>query len=129
MKKALLVLLLLVMTTSVFGQVTNKNVTFLWTAPGDDGPNGTASIYDIRYFTDTLDLINWATATQVTGEPIPKVSGAAESFNTTLPLLEGVTYFFAIRTSDETGNWSGLSNNVTSTFSDTSAPGVIIDFR
>ena len=46
-------------------------VNLKWTAPGDDGSTGTAASYDIRYSTSTIDDGNWASATQVAGEPTP----------------------------------------------------------
>ena len=53
---------------------TSNSITLTWTAPGDDGTTGTATSYDIRYRTvSAVDDQNWATATQVTGEPTPTV--------------------------------------------------------
>ncbi|HUW81451.1 MAG TPA: Calx-beta domain-containing protein, partial [Phycisphaerae bacterium] len=84
-------------------------VDLSWTAPGDDGSTGTAASYDIRYSTSSIDEGNWASATEVTGEPAPQAGGSAESFTIT-GLTIGTTYYFAIKTSDEVPNESGLSN-------------------
>ena len=91
------------------GAVTSTTVALIWTAPGDDGNSGTASQYDIRYSTSSISDGNWASATQVTGEPIPKSAGSAETFTVT-GLQNGTTYYFAIKTADEVPNWSALSN-------------------
>jgi hypothetical protein len=53
--------------------------------------------------------LNWDSATQASGEPTPSVAGTAESM-TVSSLSAGTTYYFAIKTSDETPNESGLSN-------------------
>ena len=58
---------------------TSNSVTLNWTAPGDDGTTGTASTYDIRRSTSTITAGNWASATQVTGEPNPQGAGTGQS--------------------------------------------------
>lgn len=100
-------------------QVTNStdsSLTLTWTATGDDGSNGTASQYDIRYSTSTINAGNWDAATQVQGEPAPQVAGSEESF-TVFGLNESSTYYFAVNVADEVPNWSGLSN-ITSSATD-----------
>ncbi len=76
---------------------------------GDDGSTGTATTYDIRYSTSTITLVNWGSATQVASEPIPSVAGSAESI-TVSGLSASTLYYFAMKTSDEVPNESGLSN-------------------
>ena len=84
-------------------------VTLRWTAPGDDGSQGRATAYDLRYSTSPITAANFPQATQVSGEPAPAVAGSAESF-TVNGLTNGITYYFAIKTRDETNNWSTMSN-------------------
>ena len=109
------------------GSATESSITLAWTAPGDDGSVGTASQYDIRYSTSPITGANWASATQVSGEPTPQVAGSSESFVVT-GLTAGTTYYFAIMTADEVPNWSGLSNVVGhSTASDITPPASIND--
>jgi len=91
-------------TTSAAGAVTLR-----WTAPGDDGALGRATAYDLRYSTSPITAVNFPQATQVSGEPAPAVAGSAESF-TVSGLNNGVTYYFAIKTRDDVGNWSTVSN-------------------
>jgi hypothetical protein len=91
---------------------TNPSLTSIgltWTAPGDDGNQGQASEYDIRYSTATINDANWNSATQVSGEPSPQPAGSQES-HTVSGLQSGVTYYFAIKTRDDASNLSGLSN-------------------
>ena len=84
-------------------------VILSWIAPGDDGNEGTAAQYDIRYSTSGITESNWGSATQVDGETAPKSSGSDESF-TVSNLNSGTLYYFAIKTADEVPNWSALSN-------------------
>jgi peroxiredoxin len=94
--------------------VSGSSVTLAWTAPGDDGNTGTATSYDVRYSNSTISDSNWASSTQAAGEPMPSSAGSSESF-TVSGLASSTTYFFALKTSDEVPNVSGLSNVVSTT--------------
>jgi hypothetical protein len=91
-----------------------SSIDISWTAPGDDGNSGTATAYDIRYRTNNITGGNWNSATQVSGEPTPQIAGTNQSM-TVSGLAENIEYFFAIKTSDEAANESGLSNVVSAT--------------
>lgn len=91
------------------GTKTATSIVVNWTAPGDDGAAGTASLYDLRYSTSTITAGNFASATAVTGLPAPKAAGSSETFTVT-GLNSNTTYFFAIMTADEVPNWSAISN-------------------
>ncbi len=96
--------------TNLFVSVVNSNMVMLsWKAPGDDGANGTATAYDVRWRTNLITTGNWATATQLAGEPAPALAGTSQSLSVT-GLTPGRTYYFALRTSDEATNVSPLSN-------------------
>lgn len=86
-------------------------VALTWTAPGDDGDVGTASVYQMRMSSSPIAETDWAAATPVSGLPVPLPAGTAQR-TVVRGLLPGTTYYFAIRTADEAGNWSGLSNVV-----------------
>ena len=88
---------------------TVSSIDISWTAPGDDGSTGTATSYDLRYSTSAITSGNFSSATAVTGEPTPSVAGSSESM-TVSSLSEGITYYFAIKTSDEVPNTSAISN-------------------
>ncbi len=110
-----------------YGSPTQNSVTLSWTAPGDDGSTGTAAAYDIRYHSAAIDESNWSSATEVTGEPAPGTAGSSESFEIT-GLGDARTYYFAIKTVDESSNSSTLSNVITAqTLSDTTPPAAIGD--
>ncbi|MFO8011651.1 MAG: S8 family serine peptidase [Dehalococcoidia bacterium] len=87
------------------------SATLTWTAPGDDGDVGTASQYDIRYSetkpTPGEEDAWWENATRCQGEPAPQVAGSTETY--TLGITPG-TYYFAMKTVDDTSSWSEISN-------------------
>jgi hypothetical protein len=56
-----------------------------------------------------ITAANWSSATVVPGLPNPQVAGSRQSV-TVAGLTQGVTYYFALRSVDDAGNWSGLSN-------------------
>lgn len=106
--------------------VTGTSVSLRWTAPGDDGTTGTATSYDVRYSTSAITAANWNSATTVTGEPTPLAAGTQQTF--TINGLQGSrTYYIAIRTTDNGGNVSSLSNVPTATTPDTVAPAPVRD--
>lgn len=90
--------------------VAATSVTLGWTAPGDDGNSGTAASYQMRVSDSPINAGNFAAATTVTGLPAPGAAGTAESFAVT-GLDTTLTYYFAMRTRDEKGNTSAVSNN------------------
>jgi hypothetical protein len=56
--------------------VTDRSVTLTWTAPGDNGENGTATAYDIRHSPSPITNTNFRFATQVSGEHPPQPAGS-----------------------------------------------------
>lgn len=105
---------------------TGTSISVRWTAPGDNGTTGTAATYDVRYSTSTITSSNWSGALQATGEPAPAVAGTSQSF--TISGLSGSrTYYVAIKTTDDAGNISVLSNVVNATTTDTVPPAPVRD--
>jgi hypothetical protein len=91
-----------------------NSVSLGWTAPGDDGQTGTAQSFDIRYSTSPINACNFDAANPVTGEPTPGSAGTYYCF-AILGLNHCQPYWFALRTLDEAGNVSPLSNVVNTT--------------
>jgi hypothetical protein len=83
-----------------------------WTAPGDDSLSGQASVYDLRYSYFPLTAANFNQATKIAGLPSPAVAGTPESFLVS-GLPDGVQLYMAIKTADELGKWSAISNVMT----------------
>ncbi|MFH1956149.1 MAG: dockerin type I domain-containing protein, partial [Patescibacteria group bacterium] len=70
--------------------------------------------YDIRRDPTFITDFIWNNAMPVIGEPAPAIAGTSQSY-IVINLNPGVTYYFAIKTQDEVGNISGLSNIVSAT--------------
>jgi chitodextrinase len=114
-------------TTLAVTGTTLSSISLRWTAVGDDGQAGQASVYDLRYSTSPINTGNWGSATQVQGEPAPRPAGQIENF-TVAGLAAGTTYHFALKVGDEVLNWSELSNvpsGTTQQGSDTTAPAAV----
>lgn len=103
------VLVLVAPVAAVQAATEVVSVTLRWTAPGDDSTRGTATAYDLRRSSTPITELNFNTATQITGVPAPRTAGTAESFLVG-NLTSGVQYYFALRSRDEAGNWSKISN-------------------
>jgi len=87
-----------------------SSITLHWTAPGDDSLTGRATTYDLRYSPVAITAANFTTATRVpTNQPL--MAGSRETY-TVSGLLMNTWYYFALRTADEVGNWSAVSNVV-----------------
>lgn len=93
---------------------TATAVTLTWTAPGDDGTTGQAASYDLRYSGQPITDDNFASCSSAIGVPVPAVAGSTESF-TVNDLEPASTYYFAVKTYDEVGNLSPISNVATKT--------------
>lgn len=110
---AVLVLLTTEKSSALYGEMLDgTSITLHWTAPGDDGNVGTASVYEIRCSTKDVGADTaswWAGAITCPGVSAPQKAGTAESFTIT-GLEPDSIYYFAIRTADEADNWSGVSN-------------------
>jgi hypothetical protein len=111
------------------GSPTDDCITLTWTAPGDDAGVGTATTYDIRRaLLEIGDGAKYTTATQIDGEPAPKIAGSAESFQV-CGLSASTAYYFALKAIDEAPNFntSALSNSptATTTAADSTAPSAV----
>ncbi|MCP4535910.1 MAG: hypothetical protein GY832_02090, partial [Chloroflexi bacterium] len=105
---------------------TTDSLSITWTAPGEDGANGQAERYVIKYSKERINTINWNAATSVEEPPQPSPSGTLESY--TIENLEGSTkYYIAVRAIDSGENISAISNNAIGETLDNVPPSVITD--
>lgn len=95
------------------GQATGS-ITLQWTTPGDDGDQGTASSYEIRYSKGPITNENFSEATLASDSPNPDPPATIQTFVVS-GLSANTSYYFAIKTSDEVPNVSELSNVVSAT--------------
>jgi len=99
-------------------QFPARTIALAWTATGDNGEEGEASLYDLRYISETeraenkiplSSLCDQSSAYlhKVYGEPFPKRSGEPEIFNLIdLGLEREETYYFCLWAIDEIGQAS-----------------------
>ena len=96
-------------------------VVLTWTAPGDDGTRGTAAVYQIKHASKPMrDVVPWPDkrhthvcfwgAENVSDEPAPAAAGTKQRY--TIKGLSTGTYYFALKSRDECGNQSDISNVV-----------------
>ena len=87
----------------------STTVKLRWTAPGDDGMQGQAVRYDLRMSDQPITEANFVQATRILLFSRPSPAGQPDSVTMT-GVNPGITYYFALKTVDEAGNWSGISN-------------------
>jgi hypothetical protein len=80
----------------------------LWTAPGDNGPTGKATSYDLRRSSQPITESNFAAATPMSASA-PSAAGATDSVTVT-GVVAGAPAYFALRALDADGNASPVSN-------------------
>src|SRR6185436_4170238 len=80
-----------------------------WSSPGDDSHVGRAVAYDMRVSTAPINEANFGSASPVDGVPAPAADGTAQQV-VVRGLTPGTRYYFAIKTVDDAGNWSAISN-------------------
>ena len=86
-----------------------ERIDLSWTAPGDDGWQGTATKYIIKYATYEINAGNFEAVPDVRERNVT-VSGGSSDSETIIGLMAYTTYYFAIKTEDKVGNVSGISN-------------------
>ena len=82
--------------------------TIIWTAPGDDDLDGTATEYQIGYAAEPITTASWSSCTMLSVCPAPTPAGSQQSAQIETPSVPDV--YVALKTVDESDNWSGLSN-------------------
>ncbi len=98
-------------TASLVGTSGCYDHIFLtWTAPGDDGMSGTATLYDLRTSSSAITEANFGLATGLS-VPAPQPGGSSETFEVTGLSCQPKKYY-ALKTRDDAGNWSAMSNVV-----------------
>lgn len=90
---------------------TQRSLALVWTTPGDDGSNEAVTGYDIRMSNYLITEGNWDDAIPLDSSliPTPKPAGQIETI-VVVGLRAGTRYYFALKSIDEMGNESGISN-------------------
>ncbi len=97
-----------------------------WQAVGDDGLNGLANLYEMRYAAFELSSANFSQGILVS-LPKPAASGTRESRSVS-GLVPGLSYFFGIRTYDELNNRGPLAFSPPIDMNDTTSTEYCDDF-
>ncbi len=105
----------------------DTSITLGWTAPGDNGDQGIAAAYDLRYMLDEPPP-SWEIASRMDSLPAPREAGAPETAFLA-PLRRNQIYLFRLRTLDAAGNASEFSNLVQGQTGDPEPPGPVTDLR
>ncbi|MEZ4648831.1 MAG: fibronectin type III domain-containing protein [Candidatus Eisenbacteria bacterium] len=106
----------------VAGEAT---AALVWTVPGlHDG--SVPVVYDVRRSADAIDEATWDQAIRLDAAPTPGAPGSREfMIARDLPEEE---WFFALRSGNDAGGWSGISN-VASIAIDATGPNAVDDLR
>ena len=80
----------------------------IWTAPGDDAAEGTATAYQIGYSAQPITEATWSGCTMVATCPTPTPAGSEQFVDIDTPPTPDI--YVALKAVDEAGNWSQLSN-------------------
>ncbi|PID58815.1 hypothetical protein CSB45_02110 [candidate division KSB3 bacterium] len=104
--------------------VEADSVVLEWTAPGEDGMEGQATSYTLRYSQTSITPASWPDARSVPLLPDPEPAGTRQRVRVT-GLSPNTRYYFAMTAVDADGNTSPLSNQLEVSTSDTVAPGMI----
>ena len=89
-------------------------VTLSWLAPGDDSTLGQAARYEIRVSDEPITEENWSRCRRIAPVPSPLPAGTLQRV-VVGDLTPGQTYYFAVKTADEAGNWSPMSDVISVT--------------
>lgn len=89
---------------------TTNVITLRWTTPGDNGTQGTATSYQVRWSPDIITEANFESANAINDPPIPAAPNTVELFAVPNMDITAVRHF-ALRTYDEAGFVSEVSND------------------
>ena len=82
-----------------------------WSLTGDDGMEGAAASYNLRYSASPITETNFDEGIGVDPSLITFTATAAEASMS--GLSTGITYYFAVKALDDAGNEGGISNTIT----------------
>ncbi|MDP8210129.1 MAG: fibronectin type III domain-containing protein [Candidatus Stygibacter australis] len=116
-------------TDLIAGTPGNTTIPLSWTATGDNGSDGTATAYEIRYADSEITATTWIDAIEYIQNITPQPAGTTENI-TISGLTPETEYFFALKAYDEINNISNISNSasaITEAIPDMEAPAPVTD--
>ncbi|PIE32970.1 hypothetical protein CSA56_13645 [candidate division KSB3 bacterium] len=109
-------------------ELDDSTLELSWTAPGDNGNQGTAAHYDLRFSDVPLNETTWLRAAQVSNVPAPLPAGMQQKIQVTKPSNTGET-FWGLKVIDHADNISELSEVAVWGLQDVILPSRIVDLR
>jgi uncharacterized repeat protein (TIGR01451 family) len=88
---------------------SGRSITLSWTAPGDDGAAGSASLYELRFSDSDLSADPQFSQARRLVAPLPAAAGTAQSYTVKLPFRH-TSGFVGIRAVDNAGNAGPISS-------------------
>ena len=107
--------------------ISGSTAGLKWYSTGDDGTNGQANLYEMRYSTFGLDAANFTQGILVS-LPRPQSAGNIETASVS-GLVPGISYFFGIRAYDEMNNRGPVSIGPSVDMADTASTEYCDDFE
>jgi hypothetical protein len=92
-------------------RLVNGSVRLRWRAPGDDDGMGSGTMYAIRISSQPITEDSWVESESVLVSERPREAGSDESVD--INGFPDGKFYIAMKTTDDAGNESGLSNVVT----------------
>jgi hypothetical protein len=86
-----------------------ESLALQWVAPGNNGWEGCAAGYDIRYSNSPITEANWDQAFPIPRMPAPFEGGRVQKCRA-IGLVPATSYYFALKTYDHKSNESEISN-------------------
>jgi hypothetical protein len=112
-------------TTNLGASMFTNGASLSWTAPGDDGNQGTVASYIVKYSPTPLTSVNFDSEGNAISPPTPLPAGSLQGACVDV-LDPGTAYWFALRSYDESGNASPVSNIVNKS-TKTIGPSILCD--
>ncbi|MFH1509251.1 MAG: glycosyl hydrolase family 18 protein [bacterium] len=109
-------------------QIGENSVQVSWSAPGDNFKDGQANHYEIRYDTEIITNENFASANIYEAAPGPLTPSEKQVWELR-DLEPDQKYYIAIKTFDEVGNVSEISNVVKAVLPDNTIPSAPTDLQ
>lgn len=89
---------------------TNGGVILLWTVPS----GSSLTNIELRYSTSSINTLNWSGKSKVPWLTDPGSPGTIQTVTVLDDLTNNTTYYFALKTQDNNGVWSTMSNQALS---------------
>ncbi len=109
-------------------ELDDSTLELSWTTPGDNGNQGTAAHYDLRFAEVPFNEATWLRSPQVANIPVPLPAGMQQKIQVSKPWDDRES-FWGLKVIDRAGNISELSDVAVWSPRDVVRPSRIVDLR